>query len=133
MYSLSLSLSLSPQTQKPNPSHHWSPPNLPRESLSISLFLSVCLSLLFCSAFIFQCHQLFFNAQQLFETKTKSTCFYFSPLLLIENLFKGDYDTIQFNGYCSVALFIWYVWMKPILGGWNFGMLSTTSLEIWSP
>ena len=75
------------QTRKPNPSHHWSPPNLPHESLSLFL--------LFRSTFIFQCHQLLFNAQQLFETMTKSTCFYFSPVLLMENLFKGDYDTIQ--------------------------------------
>ena len=50
-------------------------------------------------AFTFRFHQLFFNAQLLFETKTKSTCFYFSMLLLIGNLFKGDYDTVQSNGY----------------------------------
>ena len=98
MYSLSLSLSLSlskPKNQIPLTTGH---PLIYHESLFLSF--------LFRSAFIFQCHQLFFNAQRLFETKTKSTCFYFSPLLLIENLFKGDYDTIQFNGYCSVALFI---------------------------
>ena len=88
MYSLSLSLS-KPKNQIPLTTGH---PLIYHVSLSLSLFL-------FRSAFIFQCHQLFFNAQQLFETKTKSTCFYFPLLLLIENFFKCDYDTVQFNGY----------------------------------